>query len=103
MQKADTPPNRRMLLVCTNERPEGKTSCANRGSEALLTWLKDHVNAQGLKPVVRVTRTGCLGLCGVGPNVAVEPDRQWFTDVTEADLPEIARTCLDPLRDAATS
>lgn len=94
MERHDTPPARRVILVCTNARPEGKTSCGNRGSEELLARLKDHVNENGLKPALRVTRCGCLGLCAQGPNIAIEPDRAWLSHVAPGDLPELTRTWL---------
>jgi bidirectional [NiFe] hydrogenase diaphorase subunit len=49
------------------------TSCAAAGAEAVRTRLERDVDAAGLTHDVRVTPTGCMGLCSRGPLVRVEP------------------------------
>lgn len=57
-----------LMFVCTHEREPGtdKPSCGRRGSQALLSALKDEVSAHKLKGRVRVVSSGCLNLCGKG-------------------------------------
>jgi (2Fe-2S) ferredoxin len=43
----------------------------------------------GLQGQVRVTRSGCLGLCAHGPNLLIYPQGEWRSGVTPADVPEI--------------
>ncbi|MEK7468886.1 MAG: (2Fe-2S) ferredoxin domain-containing protein [Planctomycetota bacterium] len=82
-------PFRRMFLICLNERPEGEASCGERGSKAVADAIKQGVNDVGLKGQVRVTKTHCLGLCQLGPNVVVYPEGTLLSGVTPADVPAI--------------
>ncbi len=80
------------LLVCVNRRPPGnpRGSCAERGSEAILTALKRAVAERGLaQEVARVPSCSCLDACEDGPCVLVEPEHFLYAHVTEADVPEI--------------
>ncbi len=82
-------PYRKLILVCVNERLNSKESCGNKQSIHIFDTLKAYVNQSGLKGKVRVSRTGCLGLCELGPNVAVFPDNLWYTAVTDDDVERI--------------
>lgn len=73
------------LLVCENERQDGRCSCAPAGNQ-IREKLKQLVADRGLAKKVRVSRTGCLDVCEDGPNVLLMPDNIWFKRVTEADL-----------------
>jgi (2Fe-2S) ferredoxin len=86
-----TVPYRKLVLVCTNVREDGRVACANpgRGGDALCSALKEAVKARGLKGRVRVARSGCLDLCEQGPNVFVLPDGRWHAGVAEGDLPAL--------------
>ncbi len=80
-------PYRKLVLVCTNSRPEGANCCALRGSEALFDTLKAAVKATYTD--VRVVRSSCLNNCDTGASVVVMPDNLWLGEVTEGDVPEI--------------
>jgi len=77
------------VFVCVNDRKGARQSCADGDAIALRDALKDAVAARGLRGRVRVTRSGCLGLCEQGPNVMLYPQRVWFTGVTMDDLDTI--------------
>lgn len=81
-------PFSKLILVCVNERVNGEESCGNKQSLPIFDRLKVYVN-EHLKGKVRVSRTGCLGLCELGPVVAVFPDNVWYTAVTEDDIERI--------------
>jgi bidirectional [NiFe] hydrogenase diaphorase subunit len=49
------------------------TSCSAAGADAVRTRLEHDVDAAGLTHDVRITPTGCMGLCSRGPLVRVEP------------------------------
>jgi (2Fe-2S) ferredoxin len=85
------PKRERYVWVCTNRRPEGhpKGSCAEKGSEALQSALKNAVAEAGLHKRVRVMTSGCQDLCWVGATVAVMPDMTFLGRVTEDDIPAI--------------
>lgn len=85
-------PYKKLILVCVNERANGEESCGHKKSFRIAEKLKAYVNGNGLKGVVRVSRTGCLGLCQLGPNVAVFPENRWYTAVTDEDVDAIIKT-----------
>jgi (2Fe-2S) ferredoxin len=85
----------RVLFVCTNTR-EGRAACGNaeRGAssgEKTVEALKHAVKEKGLKGRIRVAKSGCMDLCGAGPNVMVfeEGRRICLSRVSEQDVPAI--------------
>jgi sirohydrochlorin cobaltochelatase len=79
-------PYAKLVLVCTNVKEDG-TCCGAGGGDDLRVRLKEAAKAAGLP--VRVSKSGCLGQCPVGPNVVVMPDNRWFSHVSDADLDAI--------------
>lgn len=76
-----------IVFVCTNQRAEGeRVCCAGRGSVNLHARLKQLVQARGLKPKVRVSKSGCMDQCEEGPNVMMFPGCRWFSAVQDEDL-----------------
>ncbi len=86
-----------LILVCTNERADGRDACGSRGSSAIKDALKAALEARGLKGRVRVSSTGCLGKCSMGPNVMVFPGGFWHSGVTPADVPGLVARYLDSM------
>jgi len=82
------------IFVCSNVRdnkPENP-GCGASGGAALKAILKQEIKDRGWKGNVRVSTTGCMGLCGTGPNVLLHPQGIHFSSVTENDLPQILKT-----------
>lgn len=77
------------VFVCTNDRHGTRRSCADGNSPAVREALKRAVNDRGWRGRVRVSESGCLGLCDDGPNILLYPQRTWFSGVTPEDVPEI--------------
>ncbi len=75
------------LQVCEHERPGEK--CCFPDGPLLREKLKSQIKELKLSHKIRVMRTGCFDLCSKGPNVILMPDKIWFQQVTEADLPAI--------------
>ena len=71
------------ILVC------GGTGCTSSNSEWIITVLKEELAAQGLEKEVNVVRTGCFGLCALGPIMIVYPEGAFYSMVTPEDIPEI--------------
>ena len=71
------------VLVC------GGTGCTSSNSEQIIERLKEEINAQGLEKEVNVIRTGCFGLCALGPIMVVYPEGAFYSRVTVEDVPEI--------------
>jgi (2Fe-2S) ferredoxin len=76
------------IFVCTNDRHGKKKSCADDDGPAIRKALKEAVARKGWKGKVRVSQSGCMGLCAVGPNVMIYPQKIWFSKVStdDADL-----------------
>jgi (2Fe-2S) ferredoxin len=90
-----TQPYRALILVCVNVKEDGRECCGGRGSAALYDALKSAVSERGLKGIVRVSRSGCLGQCSFGPNIMVFPEGVWYSGVSEADLPALIARHMD--------
>jgi (2Fe-2S) ferredoxin len=97
MEEMQPAPYERIILVCCNQRESGEAACANRGSAELQKKLKEIVNSKNLKGRCRVSKSLCLGLCDVGPNLCVMPENVWYTGVTEKDLGEIRKKWIDSM------
>lgn len=88
MHKADRP-FRKLVLVCTNERADGRECCAQKGAVELHHKLKMAVSA--VDPTIRVAKSGCLDNCSTGMTVVIQPDNIWLARVREQDIPEIMK------------
>ena len=81
------------VFLCVNDRQGARKSCADGGSNAeLKNRLKEQVDARGWKGRVRVSTSGCMGLCAKGPNVMIYPQGLWFSGVTLDDTDQILET-----------
>lgn len=76
---------KREVLVC------GGGGCVSSGClqvrDALVTALSDY----GLADSVRVTVTGCMGLCAAGPVMLVQPEGAFYIQMTPRRAEEVAR------------
>ena len=77
------------VFVCTNDRKGERKSCADGGSARLKEELKSTLAAKGWKGKVRVSSSGCLGLCETGPNVMIYPQKIWYSAATPEGVAEI--------------
>jgi len=79
------------ILVCVKERPKGnpRGSCIEFGGMDIRTKFVQLINKHNLKGIVRASKSGCLDICEMGPNVVVYPQNIWYTGVTVEDVEEI--------------
>ena len=77
------------VFVCTNDRGGERKSCADNNSQLVRTRLKEEVKTRGWDGQVRISQSGCMGLCGLGSNVMVYPQKIWFSEVFEEDVEKI--------------
>lgn len=82
-------PFKKLVLVCTNERTDGRECCMAKGSVELHQKIKEAMRVAD--PFIRVSKSGCLDNCATGPSVVIMPDNIWLGGVTEEDIPEIVR------------
>ncbi len=85
------------VFVCTNDRAGSRKSCADRDSSRLKDLLKEAVGARGWKGQVRVSASGCLGVCDKGPNVMIYPQKLWFSEVAVEDAEALLKVIEDLL------
>ena len=71
------------VLVC------GGTGCTSSGSQRIRDRLEKEITAHGLSEEVGVVKTGCFGLCALGPIMIVYPEGTFYSMVQEEDIPEI--------------
>ena len=72
------------VLIC------GGTGCTSGGSQAIADNLKLELERLGLQDEVQVIRTGCFGLCAMGPIMIVYPEGTYYSRVKPEDVKEIA-------------
>ena len=77
------------VFVCTNDRGGKRKSCADGNSPEVRSALKKIVADRGWKPKVRVSQSGCLGLCAKGANVILYPQKTWFSNVYLEDVDQV--------------
>ena len=71
------------ILIC------GGTGCTSSNSQKIIEAMEKEIAAQGLAEEVKVVRTGCFGLCALGPIMIVYPEGCFYSRVTVEDVPEI--------------
>ena len=71
------------VLVC------GGTGCTSSNSLAIIEALESEIAKKGLQDEVKVVRTGCFGLCALGPIMIVYPEGSFYSQVQVDDVPEI--------------
>jgi (2Fe-2S) ferredoxin len=77
------------LFVCIKSRGGKGTSCGDSSGSELKAVLKGEIKKRGWKSVARVCESSCLGVCDVGPNIMIYPQKIWLSDVSLDDVPEI--------------
>lgn len=77
------------VFVCTNDRGGARKSCADNNSDAVKALLKEAVNERGWKGRVRISTSGCMGLCAQGSNVIIYPQKIWLSGVVPERVEEI--------------
>lgn len=76
---------KRQVLVC------GGTGCTSSGSKKILEVLENEIKSNGLENDVHIVRTGCFGLCSLGPIMIVYPEGSFYARVTPEHIPQIVQ------------
>ncbi len=71
------------VLVC------GGTGCTSSHSFEIIETLENEIKAKGLENEIKVIKTGCFGLCALGPIMIVYPEGCFYSEVKVEDVPEI--------------
>ena len=71
------------VLVC------GGTGCTSSHSAEIIAEFEKEIAEKGLADEIKVIRTGCFGLCALGPIVVVYPEGAFYSQIKVKDVPEI--------------
>ncbi|MGI6151694.1 MAG: NADH-ubiquinone oxidoreductase-F iron-sulfur binding region domain-containing protein [Christensenellales bacterium] len=71
------------VLIC------GGTGCTSSGSNQLIHKFEEEIARVGLSDEVQVVRTGCFGLCELGPICIIYPEGSFYARLTEDHVAEI--------------
>lgn len=74
---------RSQVLVC------GGTGCTSSHSQKIIEAMQAEIDRVGLADEVKVVKTGCFGLCALGPIVIVYPEGSFYSMVKVEDVAEI--------------
>lgn len=80
----------RRILVC------GGASCEHilRGSKGFAEYIREFVKENGLEDKVEVVQVGCLGLCGQGPIIRIDPEGTMYRKVSVENVRRILKNHL---------
>ncbi|MCD8025533.1 MAG: NADH-quinone oxidoreductase subunit NuoF [Clostridiales bacterium] len=76
---------RKQVLVC------GGTGCTSSGSKKVIEALEKSLKANGLDKEILVVRTGCFGLCSLGPIMIVYPEGAFYAQATPEGVERIVK------------
>ena len=74
---------RSQVLIC------GGTGCTSSQSMKIIEAMEKEIKAAGLENEVNVVKTGCFGLCALGPIMIVYPEGCFYSRITVEDVKEI--------------
>ena len=67
----------------------GGTGCTSSGCEEIIKEMEFQLKENGLEQEIKVIKTGCFGLCALGPIVIVYPEGAFYSMVKKEDVKEI--------------
>ena len=65
------------------------TGCTSSGSLAIAEEMEKQLKANGLENEIKVIKTGCFGLCALGPIMVVYPEGAFYSRIEVEDVKEI--------------
>lgn len=79
------------IFICTNQKAQGKTCCANSSAADIKNYLKEQLIINDLHGPgkFRVSESGCLGRCGLGPCMVIYPEGVWYSYQSKEDIDKI--------------
>lgn len=73
----------RSVMIC------GGTGCTSSDAVQIVEAFNHETVSQGIKDKIEVVRTGCFGLCELGPVVIIYPEEVFYSRVAVSDVAEI--------------
>jgi len=76
---------RKQVLVC------GGTGCTSSGSKKVIAALEAALKENGIEDEILVVKTGCFGLCSLGPIMIVYPEGSFYSQATPEGVARIVK------------
>jgi NADH-quinone oxidoreductase subunit F/NADP-reducing hydrogenase subunit HndC len=76
---------RKQVLVC------GGTGCTSSGSKKVIEALERSLKENGIEDEILVVRTGCFGLCALGPIMIVYPEGAFYSQATPEGVERVVK------------
>ena len=83
MKQAKESPYKRQILVC------GGTGCTSSGCNKVIEALQKSLKKHKITKEIKVVKTGCFGLCALGPIMIVYPEGSFYSAVQPEFIDEI--------------
>jgi (2Fe-2S) ferredoxin len=78
------------LFICVNDRHGERRSCADGDALEIRNQLKQRMKDRGWwNQTVRISGSGCLGLCQQGPNAILHPEGIYYSHLSLDDLDQL--------------
>ncbi len=79
------------LFFCLNQKVEGKKCCAQAQAQKYFEYAKERIQQLKLwgPHQIRVSSSGCLGRCALGPALVIYPEGVWYTYGSFEDIDTI--------------
>lgn len=74
---------RKQVLIC------GGTGCTSSGSKKVVSALEEAIVKNNLEKEILIVKTGCFGLCALGPVMIVYPEGCFYSQVTPEGVERI--------------
>lgn len=74
---------RKSVMIC------GGTGCTSSDSMPIMRAIEQELKNHGIENEIEIVRTGCFGLCELGPVVIVYPDGAFYARVEAKDVGEL--------------
>lgn len=83
------------VFICTNKK-DNKDCCANHNSLEILEYAKQRIGELGVTKDAkfRISSSGCMGRCSLGPVLAVYPQGVWYSYSSKQDIDRILSATL---------
>lgn len=79
------------VFFCVNQKEAGKKCCQNANARLFFEYMKSQLQQRQLfgPGLIRVSHSGCLGRCALGPMMVVYPDNIWYSYRSIEDIDAI--------------
>lgn len=83
------------IFVCTNQRSgSDKLSCGEAHGLELVGEFKKQLKDLNVGLKTRANKSGCLGICDLGPTLVIYPEGTFYVGVQKDDVKEIIQSHL---------